>query len=286
MARLLSLFFIPQEGNNHKALLLQPSFLGLFIATYLLNQSIIKSLLMVKPGILGYSSEITATKVLDLTNSQRSQNGLPPLRYNPTLSASATLKAKDMFANDYWSHTSPSGRSPWDFFKEAGYQYSIAGENLAKDFYDTESMMKAWIKSPTHRANIVSDKYQEIGIGVVNGILGGVKTTLVVQHFAAPINNSGGITPVTNDKSPTVDLPLQSDVLSVSASPGLSISPMDISKAIGSLMFIIIIAVLTIDGYITVKNGIHRLSGSSTGHVAFLAIIFMLMLFTRQGTIF
>jgi hypothetical protein len=61
---------------------------------------------------------------------------------------------------------------------------------VAKDFYDTQGRMDAWIGSPTHNANLVSDKYQEIGIGVVNGTLNGYKTTLVVQHFGTPLTGS------------------------------------------------------------------------------------------------
>ena len=86
MKGFFSLLFIPQERNNHRALLLHPSFLGVIIAVYLLNQSLIKSLSMLKPGILGYSSEITVQKVLDQTNLQRQKLGLPPLKYNALLS--------------------------------------------------------------------------------------------------------------------------------------------------------------------------------------------------------
>jgi uncharacterized protein YkwD len=182
--------FYPGEFNNHRASLIQTPFIGLFIALYLLNQSFIKSFTLLRPGVLGYSSEITVQKVYDLTNYQRQLAGLSPLHFNPVLAQSAVSKAQDMFTHNYWSHNSPQGKTPWDFFKAVGYQYSVAGENLAKDFYDTDSMMKAWINSPTHRANIINTQYQEIGIGVVNGVLNGVKTTLVVQHFGTPLNTA------------------------------------------------------------------------------------------------
>ena len=58
---------------------------------------------------------------------------------------------------------------------------------FARDFYDTESMLKAWMNSPTHRDNIINSKYQEIDIGVVNGVLNGVKTTLVVHILPPPL---------------------------------------------------------------------------------------------------
>jgi uncharacterized protein YkwD len=275
------LLFVPHEKNNHRALILQPYFIGIFIALYLLNQSFIKSFTIAKPGVLGYSSDITAQTVYDLTNQERQKNGLPLLHYNPILSESAASKARDMFTNNYWAHNSPQGRTPWDFFKDQGYQYSVAGENLAKDFYDTDSMMKAWMNSPTHKANVVSTKYQEIGIGVVNGVLNGVKTTLVVQHFGTPLN--GKVSSNTPEEKAFRSLVL-SDVNS--SVPGLMISPLQISQAVGAAMFILIIGVLLVDGYITLRTKTHRMVGSSFGHVGFLAIILLLLLVSRQGSIF
>lgn len=283
MKHLWQQLFYPHENNNHRASLIQTPFIGLFVALYLLNQSFIKSLTIVRPGILGYSSEITVQKVYDQTNHQRQLVGLSPLHFNPVLSQSATSKAQDMFANNYWAHNSPQGKTPWDFFKIAGYQYSIAGENLAKDFYDTDSMVKTWMNSPTHKANIVNGQYQEIGIGVVNGILDGVKTTLVVQHFGTPFNVAA-----INDNTPEEKSYLaNAEVLSAAnykTQP--TISPLQLNQSVGVAMFIIIIGVLLVDGYLTLKNKTQRLTGSSAGHVGFLVIILLLLFFTRQGTIF
>lgn len=293
MNKFISRLIIPQESNNYKALLLRPYFLTLFIAIYLLNQQLIQTLSLIKPGILGYSSEITQQKVLDLTNQERSSQGLSQLKYNPVLSLSAQNKAQDMFDNNYWAHNSPQGKTPWDFFTAAGYQYSVAGENLAKDFYDTDSVVKAWMKSPTHRDNILNPKYEEIGIGVVNGILNGIKTTLVVQHFATPLAASITTPEVTQDSviPETVQAPQPEYSTQDYSSPVLSaskplISPLTLSKAIGGVLFAIIISVLFIDGYLTLKNKTHRFSSSNAGHIGFLAIIFLLMIFSRSGNIF
>ena len=278
MFKSISHYFLPQERNNHRALLLQPSFLALFICVYLLNQSFIKSFTIARPGVLGYSSEITITSVLEKTNSERAKLGLKPLVYNPTLSKSAEAKAADMFSKDYWAHTSPTGVPPWDFFINSGYEYSVAGENLAKDFYDTDTLMKAWMNSPTHKANITNAKYQEIGLGVVNGVMNGVKTTLVVQHFASPRNGVVLGTPVPTDIAVEyVDAPINVPA---------TVSPIQLNKIIGMLMFIFIIGLLIVDSYITLKNNTHRLTGSSAGHIGFLLIIFMLLMFSQQGTIF
>jgi len=284
MSHFWRLLFIPHERNNHRANLLKPQFLLLFIGVYLANQLFLKALTAVKPGVLGYSSEITSQKVYDLTNNQRQSADLPILHYNSTLEASAIKKAQDMFANNYWAHNSPTGTTPWQFFKDAGYQYSVAGENLAKDFYDTDSLLQAWMNSPTHKANIVSDKYQEIGIGVVNGILNGVKTTLVVQHFATPqnINLVSNDTPVERNY-----LTGKSQVLADNSSTPLpAVSPLQISKIIGLVMFGIIIITLIVDSYITLRNRTHRITGSATSHLGFILIIFILLIFSQQGAIF
>ncbi|MBP9817327.1 hypothetical protein KBC75_01035 [Candidatus Shapirobacteria bacterium] len=277
--------FVPHEHNNHRAWLLQPYAIGLFIAVYLLNQSFIKSLTIIRPGVLGYSSEITPQKVFDDTNIEREKQGLPALKYNPALSVSATKKAQDMFRNNYWAHTSPTGTTPWDFFKAENYQYSVAGENLAKDFYDTDGMMKAWMNSPTHRANIVSGKYLEIGIGVVNGILNGVQTTLVVQHFATPLAIIGN-EPAPTDYQRASQFLANQKVLADTSVGRPIISPLKISQIIGVIMFVIIIGTLIVDAYVSLTRQTPRLTGSSYGHVGYLFIILILLIASRQGIIF
>lgn len=278
-------YFIPQERNNHRATILKSNFLLFFLILYLLSQSIIKSLTIAKPGILGYSSEITVQKVLDQTNNERIKLGLEPLVYSPVLSESAKEKAQDMFADNYWAHNSPQGKTPWTFFDAVGYKYSTAGENLAKDFYNTDSLVFAWMNSPTHKANIVNSKYKEIGIAVVNGTLGDIKTTLIVQHFGAPLvaTSKEIVAPKSNDII-VPEVLSQTNVLS-SQNEKL-ISPLTLSKIFSSIIFIVLIGVLFIDGFVTIKNNIHRLTGSTIGHIGFLFFIFLLMLFNQQGSIF
>lgn len=281
------LLFVPHEKNNHRAILLQPWFLTLLLGFYLLNQLLIKSLTVVKPGVLGYSSEITTQKVLDLTNTERAKLKLSQLKLNSILSKSAQAKAQDMFKNNYWAHNSPQGKTPWDFFKAVDYQYSVAGENLAKDFYDTDSMVKAWMNSPTHRDNIVNSRYQETGIAVVNGVLNGIKTTLVVQHFGSPLNPKLETTNSEPKLEPVNPAPniTQDNVLSANIDTK-TISPLQISKFMGTLLFVVIIGVLFVDSYITLKNNTHRLTGSSASHIGFLLIILIFVIFSQQGAIF
>jgi hypothetical protein len=163
--------------------------LAVMIGIFLSAQSMLKlweiSSVMPSGFVLGYASSITPSQTVELTNSRRAAAGLGPLSVNAALTQAAVSKANHMFANDYWAHIAPDGTSPWTFIRSAGYAYSVAGENLARDFNDTGTMMEAWMNSPTHKENIVNSKYTEIGIAVVDGKLQGVETTLVVQMFGA-----------------------------------------------------------------------------------------------------
>jgi hypothetical protein len=136
--------------------------------------------------VLGRVSSISASDLLSDTNAQREQSSLPDLKVNPELSSAAFAKAKDMFANNYWAHVSPSGVTPWKWLGDAGYNYDVAGENLAKNYPTAEATVDAWMASPTHRANILNSKYQDIGFAVVDGLLDGRPTTLVVAYYGAP----------------------------------------------------------------------------------------------------
>ena len=148
----------------------------LFLVIFVFGQS---------PAVVEASS-VSAGALLRLTNDSRKQAGLQQLKQSDQLKQAAEAKAKDMFKNDYFAHTSPKGLTPWHWIKQAGYQYSFAGENLAINYESAESQHKAWMKSTTHRANILSDKYQEIGVAVVSGKIDGKEALVTVQLFASP----------------------------------------------------------------------------------------------------
>ena len=131
-------------------------------------------------------STILPAVVVDLTNAERADNALPPLRPNDTLAAAARLKAAHMAAEGYFAHYSPDGTSPWYWFDQVGYRYAHAGENLAVHFTDSAEMVTAWMNSPSHRENIVGPQYTEIGIGTATGTFQGYETVFVVQLFGAP----------------------------------------------------------------------------------------------------
>jgi uncharacterized protein YkwD len=157
--------------------------------------------------VLGRVSNISASDLLTDTNAARAQSSLPNLKVNNALTNAAFAKAKDMFANNYWAHVSPSGVTPWKWLGDAGYNYDVAGENLAKNYATTQATVDAWMASPTHRANILNTKYQDIGFAVVDGTLDGRPTTLVVAYYGAPATAavegaSSAATPVVTYAAP------------------------------------------------------------------------------------
>lgn len=107
-------------------------------------------------------------KVVDLTNQERVKNGLPALKVDLTLSKMAHEKSRDMSANGYFSHTSPTYGSPFDMMKQYGITYSYAGENIAMGQKTPEEVVNAWMNSEGHRKNILSPNFTHIGVGYVS----------------------------------------------------------------------------------------------------------------------
>ena len=127
---------------------------------------------------------LTIEEIIDATNKERIKEGLPPLRSNPNLIQSARAKTNDMIAQHYFEHESPDGTQVWDLATTAGYQYVIVGENLARgDFADADDLVREWSRSPGHRANMLSPKYQEMGAYAAVGIHEGQEVWFAVQHF-------------------------------------------------------------------------------------------------------
>ncbi|WP_251552192.1 CAP domain-containing protein [Neobacillus muris] len=104
-------------------------------------------------------------QVIDLTNQQRSKNGLPALKEDTQLSSVAQKKAEDMQQNHYFSHTSPTYGSPFDMMRDFGVTYKSAGENIAQGQKTPQEVVNAWMNSEGHRKNILSANYTHIGVG-------------------------------------------------------------------------------------------------------------------------
>jgi len=131
---------------------------------------------------------ISTSTLIDFVNSSRAQSGLAPLSVNEKLQSAALSKAQDMFANQYFAHTSPQGKTPWDFINQSGYTYVYAGENLAIGYNDNNELHTAWMNSPSHRENILNPNFKEIGIAQLSGTFDGLQNVIVVQTFGSKDN--------------------------------------------------------------------------------------------------
>lgn len=137
------------------------------------------------------SSELALTpdNILELTNQDRMREGLSPLRFDARLQAAAMEKAQDILDNDYFSHISPTGIAPWDFIRDQGFRYIYAGENLAINYTSPYELVNDFLQSPSHRENLLSPFYSDIGIAVATGIQSGRPAIVTVQLFATPSGN-------------------------------------------------------------------------------------------------
>jgi hypothetical protein len=133
-----------------------------------------------------FLANILPRVVVDITNSYRTSSELSQLTINPVLEEAAKRKAEDMAQKGYFAHTSPEGITPWHWFEDVGYDFIYAGENLAIHFTDSNEVVSAWMDSPGHRNNILSQHFVEIGIATAKGMYQGRETTFVVQLFGHP----------------------------------------------------------------------------------------------------
>lgn len=130
-------------------------------------------------------TKLNVKNIIYWTNKNRELNGnLPSLTEDPKLNFSAQIKLNDMFKQQYFEHISPDGVGVSNLGDQVSYGYIIIGENLALgNFKDEEALLRAWMESPGHRANILNSRYQDIGVAVGHGMFKGQDTWIAIQHF-------------------------------------------------------------------------------------------------------
>jgi Cysteine-rich secretory protein family len=303
-------FFIPQHTNNHRAKALHIDSLLVYVLLFALFNLGIRAAHKVAPDVLGYATDINVQQLLAGTNAKRQEAGLSPLTLNSTLSVAAANKAADMFAKNYWAHNSPSGASPWDFITGAGYHYTVAGENLAKNFSNSQGVVDAWMASPSHRANVLKSGYQDVGFAVVNGSLAGEDTTLVVQMFGATPGEVSAAAPAPAQPARLparqVVVPAEAAVVNVPApatEPVLAMEPAPQAAVSGfqsvntqplfniptvshDLVFAfvgILMGVLLVDAWVASRRHVVRIAGHNIAHMLFLSALFILISGVSRG---
>ena len=187
VAHHLKHLFIPHEHNDYKPHFFREVSVAILIGTSLTLFSLSAGSAYIARAT-DFGKGVIASVLIDLANHSRISENLTILKHSLLLNDAALLKAEDMIKGDYFSHDSPTGITPWHWFDRAGYSFVHAGENLAVDYFDSESVDKAWLNSPTHRANILNYKYKDIGIAVMPGSYKGHDTIYVVQMFGSPLS--------------------------------------------------------------------------------------------------
>ena len=124
-------------------------------------------------------------RLLDLTNAEREKAELPLLKPSPVLTKLARAHSQNMAKQEKLDHDLDC-KTPFDRLRDAEYQYQRAAENVAQagEQASMADIMKLWLDSEPHRANIMGEGYTEIGIGIAKNDKGELYAT---QVFAKPL---------------------------------------------------------------------------------------------------
>jgi len=180
--------FIPHKENNHRPHILRTKSIRnvIYVVLFLeIFTFLIPTLTHINRT--GGMAAVLPSILSNLTNEERQSQKIKPLAISPVLNKAAEMKAEDMATKGYFAHTSPEGKTPWYWLSLAGYDFQYAGENLAINFTDSKDVTKAWMESPTHKANIVKGNYTEMGTGIAKGVYKGKETIFVAQVYANPL---------------------------------------------------------------------------------------------------
>lgn len=278
-------FFTPRHTNNHRPVALSFSAISTYVCFLLIFQIGLAVVARYSPEILGYATNISVSDLLKFSNEKRMESDAGTLTFNEKLAEAAAAKAEDMFTNQYWAHTSPTGKDPWSFIINAGYSYLYAGENLARDFADSRAVVEAWMNSPTHRENLINNRYKEVGFAIRNGKYGNYETTLVVQMFGTPPSGE-----------PTVEAPIKPSLNSVpvQSSPSGMVLKVEtikktdqfgLTKAISLALTLMLMVVLAVDAILVYRRQTVRVSGHSFAHLMILLVLLIVLNLVSRGVI-
>lgn len=197
-------FFIPHHGNDHRPHALRTRSLAVYVVAAVLVKLAASGVLFWYYPNAARMARIIAQEIVTLANLSRQAAGVSALRLDSVLVASAQAKGQDMIGRDYFAHDSPDGKKPWSWINRDEYDYVYAGENLAVDFVTADAVHQAFMKSPSHRANILNPSYQDIGVAVIEGTLAGRQTELLVEFFGTRrASVAPGAKPATTPAVPT-----------------------------------------------------------------------------------
>ncbi len=208
-------YFVPHDGNNHIPHALKTKRLLFHVGAAIAVKALVFVFIAAYPLAAWMTPDLAAKeskKIIAATNELRAGLKLAPLSENAKLDQAAADKVSDMLLNQYFAHVSPSGTGLQTFIKNVGYDYAMAGENLAMGFSDAADVMPAWEKSPTHYANLIDPNFKEIGAAMDSGRFAGVDTTFTAQYFGRPTQTLAAAVAAPVKK---ISLPRETAVLTI-----------------------------------------------------------------------
>jgi len=160
-------------------------------------------------------------RVVQLINSNRANQGLPPLSVDSRLVQAARRHSQDMATNNFFDHYGSDGSSPFDRIRDAGYSFRSAGETIAGGYTSPESAVNGWMNSSGHRA-ILLGNFDEVGVGYVYNASSTYRHYWTAD-FAIP---SGSNPTATRTLTPTrTSTPTATPTATVSPTPTSTPSP-------------------------------------------------------------
>lgn len=281
--------FVPHshEVGHHRAHLISPKSLFVYFNLLLVFLAFIYFLRFGQPQILG-AVTFSAGEIIALTNAERQKAGLETLVENEKLTTAAISKANDMFEGDYWAHYSPTGKSPWVFITGAGYKYIYAGENLARDFDEAKSVVSAWMRSPTHRANLLDSNFKEIGVAVSDGKIGGRDGILVVQMFGssvfAPVGAQSGDLSASSAQETSVQGEQAVEQVRLGKGAFLT-SQYNLAKSVSLALISFVFLLFVVEAVVSASSSHLKFQPQVVAHLVILGLAILALWYSASGAI-
>lgn len=188
MHKAIKKYFIPHAENNYHPHILHTKRAVFYSALFISAKMIVFLFVMLLPVEVFVLPDVLAEEqkqIIILSNQLRAEKQLTILSEAERLDLSAQKKSQDMADNGYFAHLDGDKNLAY-WLKEAGYNYSTAGENLAVGFSTAEEVVEAWKNSPTHYANLIDRDYLDLGVGLSGGIYKNQPVIFIAQHLGKP----------------------------------------------------------------------------------------------------
>ncbi|MBI2607519.1 MAG: hypothetical protein HYW51_01715 [Candidatus Doudnabacteria bacterium] len=195
-------YLIASEENDYQPVLTKPIALAVFMV-------IIWSLRILGPSAVTYAqSSIDAQDLMTSINSERTQRFVPALLSDQRLVSAAGIKSNDMLDRSYFAHLNPDGSYVWPTIEVQGYRpYLTLGENLAMDFVSGDAVVRAWMNSPTHRENIVNEKFQDQGLAAIFGLFEPNHNSILITSLFGTLLNQNPTPAIAQATAPPTSSP-------------------------------------------------------------------------------